>query len=44
MIFYDPWWNPAVEHQGMGEVRQFGQDKPVFVHWLIAEGTAEAAT
>ncbi len=43
VIVYDPWWNPAAEHQAMDRTHRIGQDKPVFVHRLIAENTVEAA-
>ena len=43
VIVYDPWWNPAVERQAMDRAHRIGQDKPVFVHRLIAENTVEAA-
>lgn len=41
VILYDPWWNPAIERQAMDRVHRIGQDKPVFVHRLIAESTVE---
>lgn len=41
VILYDPWWNPAIERQAMDRVHRIGQDKPVFVHRLIAHGTVE---
>ena len=43
VIVYDPRWNPAVERQAMDRAHRIGQDKPVFVHRLIAENTVEAA-
>ena len=43
VIVYDPWWNPAVERQAMDRAHRIGQDKPVFVHRLVAENTVEAA-
>jgi len=43
VVIYDPWWNPAVERQAMDEAHRIGQDKPVFVHRLIAENIVEAA-
>ena len=43
VILYDPWWNPAVERQAMDRAHRIGQDKPVFVHRLIAEHSVEAA-
>ncbi len=43
VIVYDPWWNPAAERQAIDRAHRIGQDKPVFVHRLIAENTVEAA-
>jgi superfamily II DNA or RNA helicase len=42
VIHYDPWWNPAVSAQATDRAHRIGQDKPVFVYHLIAEGTVEA--
>ncbi len=41
VIHYDPWWNPAVEHQATDRAHRIGQGKPVFVYRLVAEGTVE---
>ena len=41
VIHYDPWWNPAAEAQASDRAHRIGQDKPVFVYRLIAEGTVE---
>jgi len=41
VIHYDPWWNPAVEDQATDRAHRIGQDRPVQVHRLIAEGTLE---
>lgn len=41
VILYDPWWNPAVERQAMDRTHRIGQEKPVFVHRLVAAGTVE---
>ncbi len=41
VILYDPWWNPAVEEQAIDRAHRIGQDKPVFVHKLVAAGTIE---
>ncbi len=41
VIHYDPWWNPAVEDQATDRAHRIGQDKPVFVHRLVALGTIE---
>jgi hypothetical protein len=37
----DPWWNPAVEDQAADRAHRIGQDKPVFVHKLVAKDTVE---
>ena len=42
VIHYDPWWNPAVEDQATGRAHRIGQNRPVFVHRLVTEGTIEA--
>jgi superfamily II DNA or RNA helicase len=41
IIHYDPWWNPAAESQATDRAHRIGQDKPVFVYKLIAQGTVE---
>ena len=41
VIHVDPWWNPAVENQATDRAYRIGQDKPVFVYKLVAEGTVE---
>ncbi|MET0534252.1 MAG: DEAD/DEAH box helicase [Steroidobacter sp.] len=41
VIHYDPWWNPAVEAQATDRAHRIGQNKPVFVYKLIAQGTVE---
>lgn len=41
VIHYDPWWNPAVENQATDRAYRIGQDKPVFVHKLVCQGTVE---
>ena len=41
VIHYDPWWNPAAETQATDRAHRIGQDKPVFVHRLLAQGTVE---
>ena len=37
----DPWWNPAAEDQAADRTHRIGQDRPVFVHRLVAEDTVE---
>ncbi|MHB8417284.1 MAG: DEAD/DEAH box helicase [Myxococcales bacterium] len=41
VIHLDPWWNPAVEDQATDRAHRIGQDKPVTVYRLVAEGTVE---
>lgn len=41
VVLYDPWWNPAVEEQAIDRAHRIGQDKPVFVHKLVAADTIE---
>jgi superfamily II DNA or RNA helicase len=41
VIHVDPWWNPAVEAQATARAHRIGQDQPVFVYKLIAEGSIE---
>ncbi|MET7686023.1 DEAD/DEAH box helicase [Streptomyces sp. NPDC005423] len=41
VVHYDRWWNPAVEDQATDRAYRIGQDRPVQVHKLIAEGTVE---
>ena len=41
VIHYDPWWNPAVEHQATDRAHRLGQTQTVFVYKLVAEDTLE---
>ncbi|MBL8785180.1 MAG: DEAD/DEAH box helicase [Deltaproteobacteria bacterium] len=41
VVLMDPWWNPAVEDQAADRAHRIGQDKPVFVHRLVAADTVE---
>ena len=41
VIHLDPWWNPAVEQQATDRAHRIGQDQPVFVYKLVAEGSIE---
>jgi superfamily II DNA or RNA helicase len=41
VVHYDRWWNPAVEDQATDRAHRIGQDRPVQVHRLVAEGTVE---
>jgi hypothetical protein len=41
VFLVDPWWNPSVEAQAADRAHRIGQDKPVFVYRLVAQGTVE---
>ncbi|MCD8338820.1 MAG: DEAD/DEAH box helicase [Burkholderiales bacterium] len=41
VIHLDPWWNPAIEDQASDRAHRIGQEKPVHIYKLIAEGTIE---
>jgi len=41
VIHYDPWWNPAVEHQATDRAHRIGQTKPLFVYKLITTDSVE---
>ena len=41
MFLMDPWWNPAVEDQAADRAHRIGQERPVFVHKVIAADTVE---
>ncbi len=41
VIHFDRWWNPAVENQATDRAHRIGQDRTVFVHAFITEGTLE---
>ena len=41
VVHLDPWWNPAAERQATDRAHRIGQERPVFVWKLVAEGTVE---
>ncbi|WP_407939192.1 DEAD/DEAH box helicase [Oceanobacillus salinisoli] len=41
VIFYDSWWNPAVEEQAADRAHRIGQEHKVQVIKLVAKGTIE---
>jgi len=41
VVHLDPWWNPAAEDQASDRAHRIGQDKPVTIVKLVAQGTIE---
>jgi SNF2 family DNA or RNA helicase len=41
VFLVDPWWNPAVEDQAADRAHRIGQERPVMIHRLVANGTVE---
>ena len=41
VIHFDPWWNPAVEHQATDRAHRIGQKKVVTSYKLISRDTVE---
>ncbi len=41
VFLMDLWWNPAVEDQAADRAHRIGQERPVFVHRLVAQDTVE---
>lgn len=41
VVFYDSWWNPAVEEQAADRAHRIGQTKAVQVIKLVAKGTID---
>jgi superfamily II DNA or RNA helicase len=41
VVHLDPWWNPAKEDQATDRAHRIGQDRPVTVYRLVAQGTIE---
>jgi len=41
VVHYDRWWNPAVEGQATDRAHRIGQERTVFVHAFVTEGTVE---
>ncbi len=41
VFLLDPWWNPAVEDQAADRAHRIGQDRPVFVHRMVARDSVE---
>ena len=41
VFLLDPWWNPAAEDQAADRAHRIGQQRPVLVHRLVAQGTVE---
>ncbi|MEM6715451.1 MAG: SNF2-related protein [Cyanobacteria bacterium P01_C01_bin.147] len=41
VLHMDPWWNPAVEDQASDRAHRIGQQRPVTIYRLVAQGTIE---
>ncbi|MCU0520981.1 MAG: DEAD/DEAH box helicase [Anaerolineae bacterium] len=41
VIHADRWWNPAAEDQATDRVHRIGQDRTVYVYYIVTEGTLE---
>ena len=41
VIHMDPWWNPAVEDQASDRAHRIGQQRPVTIYRLVAQGPIE---
>jgi SNF2 family DNA or RNA helicase len=41
VFLMDPWWNPQVEAQAADRAHRIGQERPVMVYRLVAQGTVE---
>ena len=41
VIYYDPWWNPAVEDQASNRAHRIGQTKNIHIIKLICKNTIE---
>ena len=41
VVHYDLWWNPAVENQATDRAYRIGQERTVFVHRLVTQGSFE---
>ncbi len=41
VVHLDPWWNPSAEDQASDRAHRIGQERPVTIVKLVAEGTIE---
>ncbi len=41
VVHMDPWWNPAAEDQASDRAHRIGQERPITVVKLVAQGTIE---
>jgi SNF2 family DNA or RNA helicase len=37
IIHYERWWNPAIENQATDRIYRIGQEKDVYIHYLITK-------
>ncbi|UJR85567.1 DEAD/DEAH box helicase [Sandaracinus amylolyticus] len=41
VVHLDPWWNPAAEDQASDRAHRIGQERPITIVRLVAQGTIE---
>jgi SNF2-related domain/Helicase conserved C-terminal domain len=41
VVLFDPWWNPAVEHQAIDRTHRIGQTRNVMAYRLLIKSTIE---
>lgn len=41
VICIEPWWNDATHSQAIARAYRKGQDKPVYIYWILSKNTIE---
>jgi SNF2 family DNA or RNA helicase len=41
VVLFDPWWNPAVEHQAIDRTHRIGQTQKVIAYRLLIKDSIE---
>lgn len=41
VICIEPWWNDSTHSQAIARAHRKGQDKPVYVYWILSKNTIE---
>jgi SNF2 family DNA or RNA helicase len=41
VICIEPWWNDSTHSQAIARAHRRGQDKPVYVYWILSKNTIE---